>query len=159
MFTAIASILGDQEKISLEITGVGKDRQMKVVIKPQLAKGGNIALAQPLALVATPEELEAGFIESLATYGVERTSLKEQVQVTTTIMAAAKQTEAGKASKALQSKSKQSPSASSPSEAAAEDGDSVLEDDDEVKDKASSSSPAATAAPKNTNDDLLDLLS
>lgn len=166
MFTALAGIIGENEEITVKITGAGKDGRMKVVVMPKAEKGSNLALAQPLALAATPQELDSGFVGTLMEFGASRTGLKEQVAVTATILSAAQQSEAGKATKALQSKgSKPEPK----SEAVGNDGD-----DDDLSNDADAGTgndildegaPAATAPPTppakakaNDNDDLLDMM-
>lgn len=173
MFTALAGIIGENEEITVKITGAGKDGRMKVVVMPKAEKGSNLALAQPLALAATPQELDSGFVGALMEFGASRTGLKEQVAVTATILSAAQQSEAGKATKALQSKgSKPEPK----SEAVGNDGD----DDDLGNDGGEGTgndildegAPAATPAPAtpsappkplatakaNDNDDLLAMM-
>jgi len=172
MFTALAGIIGENEEINVKITGAGKDGRMKVVVMPKAEKGSNLALAQPLALAATPQELDSGFIGTLMEFGASRTGLKEQVAVTATILSAAQQSEAGKATKALQSKgSKPEPK----SEAVGNDGEDNLGDDmgdgtgNDILDEgapASTTAPATSSAPPtpaakakaNDNDDLLDMM-
>jgi PRTRC genetic system protein E len=170
MFTALASIFGENEEITVKITAPGKDGRMKVVIMPKTEKGSNIALAQPLALAATPQELDEGFVGTLMEFGASRTGLKEQVAVTATIIEAAQKSEAGKAAKALQSPGpKQAPKAA----AAGDDSDDDLGDDgsdnagNDILDEGSStgstapSTPPAPPPPKataNANDDLLSLM-
>jgi PRTRC genetic system protein E len=105
MFASLASILSANQTLDLSITHAA-DGSMKVIVKPQLVKGGNISLAIPLALVATPQELDADFIRYLMQYAGERTSLQQQVEVTTTIIAQAKASEVGKASKAMKTGTK-----------------------------------------------------
>ena len=173
MFTALAGIIGENEEITVKITGAGKDGRMKVVAMPKAEKGSNLALAQPLALAATPQELESGFVGTLMEFGASRTGLKEQVAVTATILSAAQQSEAGKATKALQSKgSKPEPKL----EAVGNDGD----DDDlgndggegtgnDILDEGASAATTAPATPSappkplatakmNDNDDLLAMM-
>lgn len=172
MFVALASILSPNQTLDLEIT-LTANGSMKVIVKPQLDKGSNPSLAIPLALAATPQELDTDFVGSLMQYAGERTSLQQQVEVTSTIIAAAKATEVTKASKAI-SKSNGTPSAKAVSEA----GDGGDHDDDgegndtpvgeDILDGApttSTTAPAPSAppaqqapAPAATNDDLLSAL-
>jgi PRTRC genetic system protein E len=170
MFTALAGIIGENEELVVKITGAGKDGRMKVVVMPKAEKGANVALAQPLALAATPQELDEGFVGTLIEFGASRTGLKEQVAVTTTIMAAARKAEAGKATKALQSTG---PKEASKPAAVGDDSDDNLGDDggdntgNDILDEGSStgntapSTPPAPPPPKataNANDDLLSLM-
>lgn len=165
MFTALAGIIGENEEITVKITAPGKDGRMKVVVMPKTEKGSNIALAQPLALAATPQDLDSGFVGALMEFGASRTGLKEQVAVTATIMAAAQKTEAGKATKALQKSTQPGP------KSAPVDNDHASDEhDDEGNDVLEGPSaagttvtpkPSATPAPKSqagANDDLLSLM-
>jgi PRTRC genetic system protein E len=173
MFTALAAIIGENEEITVKITGAGKDGRMKVVVMPKAEKGSNLALAQPLALAASPQELDEGFVGTLMEFGASRTGLKEQVAVTATILSAAAQSEAGKATKALQSKGPKS----EPKPEAGGNGD---DDDDlggdagegtgnDILDEGSTASTPAPVTPPaqptppakakaNENDDLLSML-
>jgi PRTRC genetic system protein E len=175
MFAALASILSPNQTLDLSIT-LAADGSMKVIVKPQLVKGTNVSLAIPLALSATPQELDADFVGSLMQYAGQRTSLQQQVEVTATIMAEAKATEVTKASKAIKSNAK--PAAKSTSNAGDdhEDGDNGDDGDDgndtlggdSILDSAptTSTSPTTTSAPAAqsapapaaTNDDLLSAL-
>lgn len=106
-FTSIASFLQANQTIDVSIGAVAADGRMKVVVKPQLAKGSTAALAQPLALAATPQELDAGFAAALTQFNGNRQSLQQQVDVTSTIIEDAKQVEVSKASKAIKAGGKQ----------------------------------------------------
>ncbi|CAN7639720.1 PRTRC system protein E [Massilia sp. LjRoot122] len=164
MFTALAGIIGENEEITVKITAPGKDGRMKVVVMPKTEKGSNIALAQPLALAATPQDLDSGFVGALMEFGASRTGLKEQVAVTATIMAAAQKSEAGKATKALQ---KSSQPAATADPAGDDQRDDVHDEGDDVLDGPSATgntAPATPAAPPaaksqaGANDDLLSLM-
>jgi PRTRC genetic system protein E len=176
MFAALASILSPNQTLDLSIT-LAADGSMKVIVKPQLVKGTNVSLAIPLALSATPQELDADFVGSLMQYADQRTSLQQQVEVTATIMAEAKATEVTKASKAIKSNAK--PAAKSASNAGDDhdDGDNDGDNGDDGNDTlggdsildsapATSTSPSTTSAPAEqsapapaaTNDDLLSAL-
>ena len=58
------------------------------------------ALATPLSLTATPEELDAEFTTVLASYRGQRQSLAEQVAATNEVLAAAREASVQKGSKA-----------------------------------------------------------
>lgn len=165
MFTALAGIIGENEEITVKITGAGKDGRMKVMVMPKVAKGSNLALAQPLAMAASPEELDCGFVGALMEFGASRTSLAEQVAVTTTIMGAAQKTEAGKAAKALQTKAGSQPTASeTDSDADDDEGSESSAGTPDTGSGAGDTSPAATparpapAATANAHDDLIALM-
>ena len=170
MFAALASILAKNQTLDISITLVA-DGSMKVIVKPQLVKGTNASLAIPLALAATPQELDADFVGSLMQYAAERTSLQQQVDVTATIIAEAKASEVGKASKAIKSGAKPSDKKENADADDAEDeggdGDNTLGGDDILGDApaTSTSAPAPSAktspqtpAPAANNDDLLSLM-
>lgn len=153
MFTAIAPMLGEDDVMVVEISGVNKAGLMKVVVKPKLAKGGNPVLAIPLALAATPQELDAEFVGTLMEFGGQRQSLKEQVAVTMTILSAAQQAESGKAIKGLQGKAGKP--AALPAPQGSDDSDNVLDGNGIV---SAPTAPKASVAPAANNDDLLSLI-
>ena len=173
MFAALASILSPNQTLDLAIT-LTADGSMKVIVKPQHVKGSNVSLAIPLALAATPQELDTDFVGSLMQYAGHRTSLQQQVETTATIMAEAKASEVTKASKAI-SKASAKPDAKPAGEAGGDEddghddpgaGNDTLAGDD-ILDGAPATStapaPAALAAqqapaPAATNDDLLSAL-
>ena len=107
MFTTLASTLQPNQVIDISVSAVGADGRMKIIVKPQLAKGATTALAQPLALIATPQELDAEFATVLSQFTSDRQSLQQQVDVTSTIIGDAKKVEVGKATKAIQAGGKQ----------------------------------------------------
>ncbi len=65
---------------------------MTVVVVPKTSDSGKDvpALAMPLKLTATAEELDAGFVQALASYAARRTSLDEQVAATNEVLDAAR---------------------------------------------------------------------
>jgi PRTRC genetic system protein E len=128
---------------------------MKVLVMPDLAKGGNPVLAQPLSLAATPEDLDSGFIGALQEFGASRAGLAEQVATTATIIEAHKKTEAGKATKALQSKGTAAANKPAPTDDNAPD----VDDDDDAPDQGGGDKAVAPAAATAAagNDDLLAL--
>lgn len=166
MFVALASILSPNQTLDLAVT-LAADGSMKVVVKPQLVKGSNVSLAIPLALSATPQELDTDFVGALMRYAGDRASLQQQVDTTALIIAEAKKSEVGKASKAIKSGAK--PSDYVAGKAADDAGDegegSNAIDADDILDDApaastpAASAPAAQAAPAAAGtDDLLSLL-
>lgn len=154
MFTALAGIIGENEVMTVKVIGGPQGGKMKVLVMPELGKGGNPVLAQPLSLAASPQDLDSGFVGALLEFGASRAGLAEQVATTATIMEAHKKTEAGKASKAMQSKG----SAAAPK--AAPTGDNAEDSDDETPNSGggtATTAPVPAAKPAN-NDDLLSLL-
>lgn len=169
MFTAIAPLLAAGEELNLKIVGMDKDGVMKVVVMPKAVKGGNVALAAPIALAATPQELDSEFVSVMAGYAVERTSLQEQLAVTATLIAAAKQDAAAKGTKALQGKAAPALSAQAASAGVGDDdeagnGGDVLDGEDLIPPAASAPAAPAKSATASAskaaadNDDLLSLL-
>lgn len=168
MFVALASILPPTQTLDLSITHAA-DGSMKVVVKPQLVKGSNVSLAIPLALSATPQELDSDFVGALMRYAGDRTSLQQQVDTTALIIAEAKASEVGKATKAIKSGAK--PSDYVASKAADDagdegkgDGSDAIGGDDILNDAPAASTPAPSApaaqpVPASAGtDDLLSLL-
>lgn len=170
MFVALASILSPNQTVDVSVT-LAADGSMKVIVKPQLVKGSNVSLAIPLALAATPQELDADFIGTLMQYAGERTSLQQQVETTALIIAEAKASEVGKASKAIKSSAK--PAANAASDAQDDDGGDggdMLSGGDDILDDAPAtgtsadtpSAPVAQQAPAPAaatgTDDLLSLM-
>lgn len=76
---------------------------MTVVVVPKTTDNGKDvpALAVPLKLTATPEELDSGFVQALASYSTARTSLDEQVAATNEVLEAAKAASVKKGADAL----------------------------------------------------------
>lgn len=95
IFTSLQSLLTGGA-LSLTLTG-NADNTITVLVVPK----GEGALAQPLMLTASAEELDEKFVECLSSYSAERKSLAEQMESTAAVLAAAKSESAGKAVKAL----------------------------------------------------------
>jgi len=76
---------------------------MTVVVVPKTSDSGRDvpALAMPLKLTATAEELEAGFVQALASYATRRTSLDEQVAATNEVLDAARAASVKKGAEAV----------------------------------------------------------
>jgi PRTRC genetic system protein E len=75
--------------------------KMTVVVMPKSGDAKDEpALATPLSLTATPEELDAEFTTVLASYRGQRQSLAEQVAATNEVLAAAREASVQKGSKA-----------------------------------------------------------
>lgn len=154
MFTALAGIIGENEVLTVKVIGGPQGGKMKVLVMPELAKGSNPVLAQPLSLAASPQDLDSGFVGALLEFGASRVGLAEQVATTATIMEAHKKTEAGKATYAMQSKG----SAAAPKPAPI--GGDAEDSDDETSNSGGGTAttvPVPAAKPAN-NDDLLSLL-
>ncbi|WP_414224941.1 PRTRC system protein E [Cupriavidus necator] len=66
-----------------------KGDAMAVVVAPVVSKAADAALATPLALTASPAELDEGFAQAIASVSVSHRSLAEQVEATASILNAA----------------------------------------------------------------------
>jgi|GEM_PF-734206 len=76
---------------------------MTVVVVPKTSDSGKDvpALAMPLKLTATAEELDAGFVQALDSYATRRTSLDEQVAATNEVLDAARAASVKKGAEAV----------------------------------------------------------
>lgn len=132
---------------------------IKVAVIPSRKANSDAALAQPLFLTGTAAELDTGFADAIQTFSRARSSLVEQVEATTTVLAAAEKKQADKATKKLSTKpaSSASPAASA---SATDDSDADNEADNENDSGESNdadnatgdaSSPAPAAADAGTD--------
>lgn len=77
------------------------DGRMTIAICPQVTEDKGVhALRQPLSLIATPQEFDAGFLDALRGYREVRSSLAEQADATREVLEAAKAASVKKASEA-----------------------------------------------------------
>ena len=77
--------LAKQGGVTLSVTTEGD--LLRVIVMPE--GGVNPALATPLLLVASPEELDNGFSEVVNSFTAKRTSLKESLEASLLVMDAA----------------------------------------------------------------------
>ncbi|AQV99438.1 hypothetical protein BJN34_36810 (plasmid) [Cupriavidus necator] len=148
MFTELAALVRPSEKVVVTLTMQGDT--MSVVVVPVVKDAADAALSTPLALSATPAELDEGFAAAIAGVSAARQSLAEQVEATTSILEAAKTSQSTKATKALTKAA-----APTASETSAED------DDDDKPEGSAGAQEAAKAddgAAKTTGTDLASLL-
>lgn len=99
MFTELAALVRASEKVVVTLTMQGD--LMSVVVVPVIKNAADAALTTPLALSATPAELDEGFAQALAGVTAARQSLAEQAEATKSILEAAKSSQSSKATKAL----------------------------------------------------------
>ncbi|MFJ4291282.1 PRTRC system protein E [Cupriavidus sp. NPDC089707] len=99
MFTELAALVRASEKVVVTLTMQGDT--MSVVVVPVIKDAADAALSTPLALAATPAELDEGFAAAVAGVSAARQSLAEQVEATKSILEAAKTSQSTKATKAL----------------------------------------------------------
>jgi PRTRC genetic system protein E len=142
MFVAIEPLLRACAKLTLSMQMKGDE--MVVCVMPQ-GTAKDAAMLQPLALTATPAELDAGFVQALVAYTGAHASLAEQVAATTAILDAAKGQQVSKATKTL-AKGNGKTAIGSGDRAST---DSADDDDGEEGDKGqgtASNDPAASAS-------------
>lgn len=149
MFTELAALVRASEKVVVTLTMQGD--LMSVVVVPVIKNAADAALATPLALSATPAELDEGFAQALAGVTAARQSLAEQAEATKSILEAAKSSQSSKATKALAK-------AAAPSDAS----DSQQDSEDESKPQGGAGGEASTkvesSAPASGGTDLASLL-
>jgi PRTRC genetic system protein E len=127
---------------------------MTVNVTPtQKGEGDEAALRTPLCLTATPEELDAGFVDALTGYTAARKSLAEQVTATVEVLKAAAEATAQKGAKAIRRASApKGTNATTPqagTDADEGDGDRAVESSSDGNDataKPSESAPAEAVA-------------
>lgn len=159
MFKELFELARASGPLTMALSADTPPGQMTVVVIPKSSDAKDEpALATPLSLTATPEELDAEFTTVLASYKGQRQSLAEQVAATNEVLAAAREASVQKGSKAA-TKALAKPNPSSSSASASTKDDEADEDDDDGGDAAptpfadaggdvsSNGSPAKAAAP------------
>jgi PRTRC genetic system protein E len=153
MFMQLDSIITEETSLTLKLTR-GTNGTLKVVVMPTTSNK-NPALAQPLAMAATPAELDAGFADLIGTYQANRLSLTAQVAATAAILGEATKKASDKAVKSLKAKDTTKPDAN----ATGGDGEPDDDNDDAVADTIDTSANTASApAPAQGASDQNDLL-
>lgn len=152
MFTELAALVRASEKVVVTLTMQGD--LMSVVVVPVIKNAADAALTTPLALSATPAELDEGFAQALAGVTAARQSLAEQAEATKSILEAAKSSQSSKATKALAK-------AAAPS-GASDASDSQQDSEDESNPQGGAGGEASTkvegSAPASGGTDLASLL-
>ncbi len=145
MFTQLALLL--QNCTSLQVfMAANPDGTLALTVLPKGKAGDkDAALNTPLSIIATPDELNEGFVAALTRYVNTHQSLAEQVANTETILEAAKAESQKKATTAISKSSKATPKATPESDPEDEDntGGSDPESDN---DAGTSDKPEATVA-------------
>jgi len=148
MFTELTPLVRSSEKVVITLAIQGD--LMSVVVLPVIKNAADAALTTPLALSATPAELDDGFADAVAGVTAARQSLAEQAEATKSILDAAKSSQSSKATKALAKAA--APTASGSSD----------EDDDESKAEGNvgveASAKAESCVPSSPGTDLASLL-
>lgn len=99
MFVALKPLLAQCQSLSLILT-TEANGAIAVTVIPKAAEKDAGALAQPLQLTGTAEELDEGFVAAISSFSASRQSLKEQVDATNAILEQARKDTASKPSKA-----------------------------------------------------------
>lgn len=154
---------------SLKLTIVPSSNGLKVCVIPTGSKSNEVALAVPLMLEATAEELDEKFADIIAQYHGTRLSLNEQVAATNAIMEAAKVTQSVNAVKAISGKGTGKGKSQNQTTDVTEDGDNLDESLDDATSRSeindhqitynATSETAGTACAATTGTDLSNLLS
>jgi PRTRC genetic system protein E len=156
MFMQLDSIITEETPLTLKLTR-GANGTLKVVVMPTTSSK-NPALAQPLAMAATPAELDAGFPDLIGTYQANRLSLTAQVAATAAILGEATKIAADKAVKSLKSKDTTKPAANATGENGENDETDDTDRGDTIDTSASTASAPAPAQGASDQNDLLALL-
>ncbi|CAE6966065.1 PRTRC system protein E [Paraburkholderia domus] len=138
MFVALEPLL--KSCGTLKLTLKMKGDEVVVFVMPE-GEAKDATLRQPLVMTASAAELDAGFVDHLATYTGAHASLAEQVAATTAILGEAQKTQVTKATKALSGKGGR-PALPAPGESSGGAG----ETDDDEETESSDSQPAAETA-------------
>lgn len=146
MFKELFELARASGPLTMAVSADTPPGQMTVVVIPRSGDAKDEpALATPLSLTATPEELDADFTTVLASYRGQRQSLAEQVAATNEVLAAAREASVQKGSKAA-TKALAKPKPSSSAATASMAGDERDEDDDDGGDAPQSRSTDAGSA-------------
>jgi PRTRC genetic system protein E len=157
VFNSLLKLAG-QTDFTMAIRATGPNKSLlSIVLMPVPKEGQDAALAQPVKLEGSVEELTAGFDDAIAKYGAARSSLIEQVDATVTILKQAEDESASKAADKLKGKpgkagtakpgvaAKAAPGAGSAGAKPAGDDDDVDPEPDDDDDKTSQTSSTGTA--------------
>lgn len=130
MFKELFELARASGPLTMAVSADTPPGKMTVVVIPKSGDAKDEpALATPLSLTATPEELDAEFTTVLASYRGQHQSLAEQVAATNEVLAAAREASVQKGTKAAtKALAKPKPSSSATASTA---GDERDEDDDD----------------------------
>lgn len=135
---------------SINILARAKENgELSLTFIPQARPGAEGALTTPFTLTGTPEELEAGLDEALASIIGKRETLAEQVAATNTLLEMAAKDSAAKGTKALQGKGPKALPAPAAGAASSDEDDDIDADGsntDADKEIASTGSTGSTAS-------------
>lgn len=99
-FNSLNGLLANVSALNITLTSAS-DGQITVTVLPTPKKESAKALATPLQLTGTPEELDAEFANLIAQTTATRKSLAEQLEAAEAVLAAAQKEASDKAAKAV----------------------------------------------------------
>ena len=140
--------LASAATLTMIVSADEKTGRLTVSVLPKPKKDmGEAALLKDLTLTATPEEFDAGFVETLRGYREKRQSLTEQAEATNEVLEAAKSASAKKAAEAISKAAKPAQTTkASPAPETKATTDDEGEDGGKSSDQAGAP-PTATATP------------
>lgn len=144
MFQELVPLVKASDKVVITLTMKGDD--MTVVVAPTVSKPDDAALVAPIALTATPAELDAEFANAIGAVTQARQGLAEQVESTKAVIQAATAAQSSKATKALAKSNRTNPKLPAPkSEGTDDDDDGVVDVEATETSSGTKSSSAADA--------------
>lgn len=144
LFNRIAHLLAGNAAITLLITGSAEAMTVTLMPKPVKTGDGREALATPMVLTGTADELDAGFCDLVEKFANKRKTLAEQFEATDAVLEAAKKASTEKAAKAV---TKTAKTIAKPSVAAADPSD----DDDEAGSETGNANGAEKSVPQDSS--------
>lgn len=144
MFQTLENLITASGELKMTMIPAGNG-VIKVAVIPSRKANSDAALAQPLFLTGTAAELDAGFADAVQTFSRARSSLVEQVEATTTVLAAAEKKQADKATKKLSTKPASPAASTSSSDDSDADNDANNESDNGDSDDAANAPADATS--------------
>ncbi|MCY0852454.1 PRTRC system protein E [Cupriavidus sp. D39] len=98
-FQELATLVRTCEKVVLTITPQGEN--LTVFVAPVVKNATDPALATPMVLTGTPQELDESFTAAMQSVVAARAELVDQIEATASILKAATAKQSNKATKAL----------------------------------------------------------
>ena len=133
LFTTIAELLGDStSRLNILLSKAASGDELTVVVIPTVEGDDKLkgAIARPLSLTGSAEELDAEFATLLGQYGAQRKTLAEQINAELTIMAADTKASAKRATDKLQAQKGKAKSAVAATTAATSTDSDELDEDE-----------------------------
>ena len=144
MFQELVPLVKASDKVVITLSMKGDD--MTVVVAPTVSKPDDAALVAPIALTATPAELDAEFANAIGGVTQARQGLAEQVESTKAVIQAATAAQSNKATKALATSNRANPKLPAPKSKGMDD-----DDDDGVVDVEATETSSGTTSSSATD--------